>query len=129
MIEQAIYTILTGHAGLSALIGDRAYPVILPQGTTLPAITFKRNDTSREYSHDGFSGLATPTFEITVWEPKPLTAKQIAAQVRAAMNAARRTTVAGVAIGSVTCEDERDAYDQESREVGVQLDFDISHSE
>lgn len=129
MIEVALFQILTGYAGLTALVGARAYPLLLPQNCTLPAVTYQRITTPREYSHAGPSGIASPTFQFNVWDSDILRAKQVAEQVRGALHGARNTTVAGVKIGGVTCVDEGDSYDQNSNAIGVQLDFEIWHHE
>lgn len=44
-IEARLYAALTGHAGLSALVGTRVYPIQLPQVPTLPAVTYLRIST------------------------------------------------------------------------------------
>lgn len=40
MIEERIFTRLSGNAGLSALVGSRIYGGTLPQNVTLPAIIY-----------------------------------------------------------------------------------------
>lgn len=129
MIEAAIFAILTGGFELSGLVESRVFPVTIPQGTPHPAIAYTRISTGRDYSHDGYSGLADAVFQVTVWDPDVMKAKQVAEVVRAEMHSVSRTTVAGVYIGSVTCEDERDSYDEQGRLTGVQLDFRIIHNE
>lgn len=42
MDYEILYQRLSGHAGLSALTGDRWYPLVLPQNPTLPAGTYQR---------------------------------------------------------------------------------------
>ena len=42
MDYEVLYTRLTSHAGLSALTGNRWYPLVLPQKPTLPAGTYQR---------------------------------------------------------------------------------------
>lgn len=41
-ISETIYTKLTGHGGLSALVGARVYPSVFAQQGTLPAIRYTR---------------------------------------------------------------------------------------
>ena len=41
-IENAIYSRLSGYAGLSALVSTRIYPSLMPQDTTMPAVTYQR---------------------------------------------------------------------------------------
>lgn len=51
-LKAGIYSLLTANVGLSALIGARVYPIVLPEAPTLPAIRYQ------------FAGGASePTFE------------------------------------------------------------------
>ena len=64
-IEEAIYGALTAHAGLSALVDDRVYPMVLPQDATRPAVTYMRVSGARdlninETSIDASVGVAKP---------------------------------------------------------------------
>ena len=42
MIARKLFTRLTTHPELAALIGLRAYPMLLPQKPTLPALTYRK---------------------------------------------------------------------------------------
>lgn len=39
--ESVIYTLLTGNAGVTALVGAKIYPGRLPQNTVMPAISYE----------------------------------------------------------------------------------------
>lgn len=39
--EKVIYTLLTGDAGVAALVGARIYPGRLPQNTAMPALSYE----------------------------------------------------------------------------------------
>jgi len=41
-LDAALQAILTGDAGVAALVGTRVYAVTAPQGDTLPDITYQR---------------------------------------------------------------------------------------
>lgn len=41
MIGKSIFTALTTNAAVSAIIGNRCYPLVLPQNVTLPAIRYQ----------------------------------------------------------------------------------------
>lgn len=45
MIEQAIYSKLTGDAAVSALVSSRVYPIVAPQKAAKPFIVYRRLDT------------------------------------------------------------------------------------
>lgn len=71
--ETAIYTLLTAGSPnpVAALVGDRVYPLILPQGlTTFPAIRFQRISTPRSQYRtlDGQANYASPRIQIDCWD-------------------------------------------------------------
>ena len=45
MIEQAIYSVLSGNAAVSALVSTRIYPTIAPEGASLPFLAYRRVET------------------------------------------------------------------------------------
>ncbi len=88
-LEQGLLSYLSTYAGLTAIISDRVYYKRLPQGVTLPCLTYWRVDTPRLHTHDvsGASGeLASPRFQFDAWASDPVTCKSITDQVRAALN-------------------------------------------
>lgn len=52
MIEQGIYTLLAANSSIVAMVGTRISPVVLPENSSLPALTFHV-----------VAGASTPTFE------------------------------------------------------------------
>lgn len=66
-IEQAISTRLTGFAGLSALVASRVYRPHLPQGATLPAVSFFRVSTERSAKMGVDSPLLRGRWQFDVW--------------------------------------------------------------
>lgn len=67
MIESDVRTYLIGNAGVAALIGDRCYPVELPQGATVPAVTYQRVFGTEGITHDGPSGLGRARLQLDCW--------------------------------------------------------------
>ena len=41
MIEQGLYSLLSADATISAMVGDRISPVLLPEGSPMPAMTYQ----------------------------------------------------------------------------------------
>lgn len=67
MIESDLRTFLLAQPAVSALIVDRLYPARLPQGATLPAVTYQRIAGTPVISHDGASDLARARFQFDCW--------------------------------------------------------------
>lgn len=70
--EAAIHTLLTAGSPnpVAALVGDRVYPLLLPQGlTTFPAIRYQRISTPRSQYRtlDGRAEYASPRIQVDCW--------------------------------------------------------------
>jgi len=124
-IEQSLETYLKNYADLTALVGTRIYPAKLPQNFTPPAITYSRISSSRYYSHSGPSGLARPRFQLSCWAEHYGEAKQVAEQVRAALEAwpATKTVQAAFVVN------ELDGYEPETKLYHVPVDVIFWHNE
>lgn len=83
-VEQDIYAFLIANSGVAALVGTRIYPLMIPQDADLPAVAYRRIDTPRHYSHDGYSGLARPRFQFDCVGSSYSSARALAAAVRVA---------------------------------------------
>jgi len=82
--EAQIGWILDNDAALSALIGSRIYPLVVPQDATRPAIAYQRISGPRTYSHDGPT-IAFARFQLTCEGNNYMQACQVAAAARVAM--------------------------------------------
>lgn len=122
---------LKGYAGLTALVSTRIYPQPLPQGATLPAVTYKRISTPRVMSHSGASGLAMPRFQFDCWSEDVLEARQVANQVRIALTAFRGTMggAGGVSVQGGFPKNELGDYDPTPGRYRAILDVVIHHQE
>ena len=76
---------LREDAGLSALVGNKVFALVIPQGTKLPCITFQRIGGMPANTLSGHSGLEEIDLQIDVWARDYDEAKAIAKAVRAAM--------------------------------------------
>lgn len=66
-LETALYSHLSGDAALSALVGTRIYPVILPQQPVLPAVTYQRIGAVREQTIARNVPGTMPRYQFSVW--------------------------------------------------------------
>ncbi|MCX6023000.1 MAG: DUF3168 domain-containing protein [Chloroflexi bacterium] len=81
-IEEGIAARMTGFSGLSALVAARVYPVRLPQGATLPAVTYQRVSGQRTHTVGGRSNLARHRYQMSCWADSHKVAAAVAEQVR-----------------------------------------------
>ena len=83
--EIVLLRTLREDAGLSALLGNKVFALVIPQGTKLPCITFQRIGGMPANTLSGHSGLEEIDLQIDVWARDYDEAKAIAKAVRAAM--------------------------------------------
>lgn len=115
MIEATIYATLKNDAGVTALVSSRIYPVVMPEGTALPAVVYQRISTNPVASLDGDSGLDLVRMQISSWGKSYSSAKVLAAAVR--------TSLVGANALKLRTESEQDDYDPETRLHRVISDF------
>lgn len=89
MIEQDLRTYLLGLAPIATLLGTRIYPARLPQGVTLPAVTYQRIAGINEVTHDGAENLSRARIQIDVWADTYGAMVAIAKAIRAALSGYR----------------------------------------
>lgn len=82
--EIVLLRTLREDAGLSALVGNKVFALVIPQGTKLPCITFQRIGGRPANTLSGHSGLEEIDLQIDVWARDYDEAKAIAKAVRAA---------------------------------------------
>lgn len=85
--ESALFTALTGNAGLSTLIAARLYPDALPQGAVLPAIVYQRVSTPRTQVLGATQAVAVsrPRFQFSCWATSASGALAVCAALRTAL--------------------------------------------
>ena len=66
-IEQDVYDVLAGHAGLSALVDTRIYQMAFPSGTTFPCVTFQMISEPTEQVVTGKVVGSSPRIQLTAW--------------------------------------------------------------
>ncbi len=128
MIDEAIYSILTCDVGVSALVGARVYPIIMPQDGTLPAIVFSRIATDRELSHSGSIDVTKGVFQISCFSETPFGAKQLAKAVYSAMHG-YAGTVGTEHVFMCKCINEVDAFEQDTDVFHVPLDMLVTYKD
>lgn len=122
-VETALYTRLTTHEGLKALIGARAYPLRLPQEPTLPAVTYRRISGAHIQELGGPAALAQALFQVSCWGATYASAAAVATQARLALDG-----YVG-ALGSCAVTGQRDLMDPEPERYQCVLEAVVWHQE
>lgn len=109
-IESAIYSRLSGFAGLSALVSTRIYPNVLAQNATLPAVVYQRISAGR-ISLMGVDAAVLPArFQFTAWATGHTAAAAVRDQVRQALQ--RWSQTGPPVVQDTYIENEIDLFDE-----------------
>lgn len=115
-VEQQIYTVLTADPTVSGLVGTRIYPLLMPQGVTLPALSYQRVATAPHDDLEGTQNHEWVRIQIDVWDADYAGAKTLADAVHAALQV---TPVYAQLLM------ELDDYDSDLKLYRVILDFNV----
>lgn len=127
-LPDAIYSRLTGVAGVAALIDTRAYPGVAPPAAALPFITFTRVSVERSSAMGSDTGLAHARYQLSSWADTFTGAEALKEAVRAALQR-WRGTVAGVEVLDSFLESEIELYEEETKLWQIVLDVMIHYRE
>jgi hypothetical protein len=86
LIEEALYSYLSGYAGLIALTSTRIYPDICPQEPTVPYVVFYKTTDTPEYAMGGETVLTDTVMQFDCISTGSLQARQVAEQLRLALS-------------------------------------------
>jgi hypothetical protein len=118
MSGAALFSILTGNAPVSAILGNRVFPVIVPpqawDGAALrPCVVYRTFGLDPQYKFCGRDDLEAENFFIDVYSQAYDTTQALSAAVKAALEAAAKTTHAGVFVDRIFTRSEIDGVDLE----------------
>jgi hypothetical protein len=121
MLEEVVFDRLTSHLGLSAIVGSSIYPIAMPQGTVLPAVTYQRVSSPRVRGFGDNKG-AVARVQVTAWAATYRDAKQVRAEIFDALEPTDGMYF-DVTVRAVQCVNELDDYNPETKTYATALDF------
>lgn len=131
----ALRSYLIANGAVNALVGNRVTPVIMPQGSTYPAIVLTKISTRHYHTLSGFAGNASARIQIDCVSDSPDEASDLCEKVRDCGIVGLKGVTNGVDIrGARVDEGERYTYD-ESRDASddhryiVSMDLMIDYTE
>lgn len=132
LLEEAVYSRLSGFAGLTALVSTRISPVEIPQDAALPAVVYQRISGIRNYAMGNQTPLVRARIQVTSWAESYSGVKAVAEQVRLALSN-WHGTAAGVTIDWTEMLDDTDLFEDRTGSalgvLGVASDFYIHYRE
>jgi hypothetical protein len=115
-VEQQIETVLTADVTVAGLVAARVYPLLMPQGVTMPAISYQRVATALNNDLEGTQNHEWVRVQVDCWASTYAQAKTLAAAVRTGM---RTTPLYGQLLL------ELDDYDSDEKLYRVIQDFNV----
>jgi hypothetical protein len=123
MIIEDIAAFLAADAGVSALIGTRIYPMLLPQNAIKPAVVYSQVSGVRVTTHDKAKNFTDQVYQLQCIADDPKSVKNLSEKVRQAMEGFQGT-MGATNVQGVFMTGERDApYQLDSLTYRTDLDF------
>lgn len=127
--HKAIAARLAAYSGVTAIVGTRISPDVIPAPATWPAIAYRQTYGRQEKGPTTSPGLFMGLFQVSSFAKTRLGAVTLAAQVRAALDRWRATTIAGITIDDCLFESAIDIYDPEADVYYVAADYRLFYRE
>jgi hypothetical protein len=86
MIDEGLRAHMLGYPGVTNAIGSRVYPAPLPQGATLPAVTYHDVSNVGSTSNDGPDCLERARYQLDHWAETKEEATRIERLTRAVLS-------------------------------------------
>jgi len=83
LIEEALFTQLSGDTDITSVIRTRIFPNVAPQGSTTPFIIFNKVSESFDHAMRVDPNISSPRFQVSSYSTSYLQARQIANTVEA----------------------------------------------
>lgn len=126
-VDDALRAWVLADAGVSALIGQRMYPDVLPQGAIFPAIRYFEVSLSPLYAHQGDLNLDTSRYQFDCYAATRPAARDLAAALRAALSG-KKTYQDGVTFRSTQLVNSLSGYDDALNAWRMVQDYQLSYS-
>lgn len=120
MIEEAVRKKLLASQDLRNLVGDRIYVLKLPQNPTYPAVTFFKASNPRHHDLD----IAYPRFQFDVWAASYEAAKNVADEIRKALQR-EKGDWSGIKVIQGVYLNEIDLYEDDTKIYHIVSDYKI----
>jgi len=127
LVEEALYSLLSGNAGVEALVGTRISAINKAENTALPAITYHRVTSQRFSAMRADSGIVKGRFQIDAWAETYDVAVIVKEAVRAAVQ--RYSTTSSITIFDIFFLSEIDFYEEDTQQYHIAVDIEINYIE
>ena len=119
----AVFARLSTYAPLTALVGTRIYPGVVPEIPTWPAISYTVSTMTPDHGALSDPVLAKAMVMVSVRARTQLEAIAIVTQVSGALDRYRQVTINGVKVDDCFLEDVTDMYEFDARIFHMSMSF------
>lgn len=123
-IESDLFTLVTGDAGVSALIGTRMYPKLMPPGATLPCVVYGEVATETLVQADGDTDARMGRYALSYWAESYAGIKAGRAALLSAVNGYQGGSINRIAVNAMA-----DDYEPETMYFRQVLELEIHYSD
>lgn len=123
-IESELFDLITEDAGVTALIGTRMYPRLMPAGATLPCVVYDEMAAATEVRADGDTGLRTGQFKLHYWDRSYSGIKAGKAALLQAINGYQGGSIDRIEVNAM-----RDDYEPETMYYRQIVEFEVRYSD
>ena len=127
MIEAGLVTLLLADTTLSGLISNRLYPVLLPEPTTYPCLSYQVITASSYFSFDRRE-IATTRIQFDAWGNSYADCKNVLLALDHVLNAYSGTLADGTKILIAVSLQELDGFESDSRVFRSIAEYEIQHA-
>jgi hypothetical protein len=126
VIEVGLRTLLITDAQIAAILGTRVYPLILPQGPTLPAATYFKVSGEDQISNSGSQDYGWARYQIDAWATTFTAAQTLADLIRSRLHGFNGAVTSGSdswSFQGIFAMTVRDFYESDPKQYRVSRDF------
>ena len=128
-MEAGIQQLVTASEAVSALIGARMYPLILPESPVFPAVTYQVISSIEEMTLNGPLGIFTARVQVEAWSGSYGETKAVMAAIRAVLDGFTGALPDGTAVANLWLADSpADSFAPEPRLYSTRQDFKLIYS-
>lgn len=120
MIEAAIYELLSSDTAITAIVGDRIYPLVAPQRKAIAYpnvpktyVTYERTSGARNMPLNGVNGFVVAVYRIIGFAYNYELAKTLGDSIRLKLDGFRGSA-GGHPIQRIWCDSDSDGYEYET---------------
>lgn len=131
VFEEALLNHLKNNIDINQKVNGRIYPLVIPQKSEFPVITYTKVSGERLHSLSGDTGATRPFFQISCWADRYSDVKDLAQKVRFCLqnHSGKIGGQSGVNVSGTLLDSESEGYDAVANKYYIHLDFQFYYIE